>query len=119
MTNEIFQDSSLRGKTAFITGGSSGINLGIAEQFGQLGANVVILARSQDKIDMAVETLKSQGLEAMGISCDVRDYEGVEKALKKTQAKYGDIHCVIAGAAGNFLSPIVGLSSKGLSLIHI
>ena len=117
MTNEIFQDSSLRGKTAFITGGSSGINLGIAEQFGQLGANVVILARSQDKIDMAVETLKSQGLEAMGISCDVRDYEGVEKALKKTQAKYGDIHCVIAGAAGNFLSPIVGLSSKGFQTV--
>ena len=117
MSNNLFKDSSLSEKTVFITGGSSGINLGIAEQFGQLGANVVILARSQDKIDKALDTLRSQGSTAMGISCDVRDYDGVEDALKKANEQFGDIDCVIAGAAGNFLSPIVGLSSKGFQTV--
>lgn len=117
MSAKVFSENILDGKTAFITGGSSGINLGVAEAFGQLGANVIILARSQNKIDTAVKRLKSQGSEAIGISCDVRDYDGVEKAFKLTHDKYGEIDCVIAGAAGNFLSPIVGLSSKGFQTV--
>ena len=112
-----FADNLLKGKTMFIAGGSSGINLGIAEQYGQLGANLVILSRSQDKIDKAVEMLKSQGSKAIGIASDVRDYDGVEMAFKKAHQTYGDIDCVISGAAGNFLSPIVGLSSKGFQTV--
>ena len=114
---QIFSADIFKEKTMFITGGSSGINLGIAEQYGQLGANVVIMARNQDKIDKAVARLKSQGSEAMGISCDVRDYDGVEAALQKAHNKYGDIHTIIAGAAGNFLSPAIGLSSKGFQTV--
>jgi len=101
----------------FIAGGSSGINLGIAEQYGQLGANLIILSRSQDKIDKAVEMLNSQGSNAIGIATDVRNYNGVEEAFKKAHKTYGDIDCVISGAAGNFLSPIVGLSSKGFQTV--
>lgn len=117
MHKTVFTNGLLDGKTAFITGGSSGINQGIAEAFGQLGANVVILARNQEKIDKTVNSLKANGSEAMGISCDVRDYDGVESALKAAYEKYGGIDCVIAGAAGNFLSPIVGLSSKGFQAV--
>ena len=112
-----FKADLFKDKTMFITGGSSGINLGIAEKYGQLGANVVIMARNQAKIDKAVALLRSQGSEAMGISCDVRDYDGVEAALKKAHNQYGELHTVIAGAAGNFLSPIVGLSSKGFQTV--
>jgi len=113
----IYADNLLKGKTMFIAGGSSGINLGIAEQYGQLGANLVILSRSQDKIDKAVDLLKSQGSKAIGIATDVRDYDGVEAAFKTAHKTYGDIDCVISGAAGNFLSPIVGLSSKGFQTV--
>ena len=51
---EIYAPDLLKGKTAFVAGGSSGINLGIAERYAELGANIVILSRSQDKIDVAV-----------------------------------------------------------------
>ena len=113
----IYVDNLLKGKTMFIAGGSSGINLGIAEQYGQLGANLVILSRSQDKIDKAVDLLKSQGSNAIGISTDVRDYDGVEAAFKTAHKTYSDIDYVISGAAGNFLSPIIGLSSKGFQTV--
>ena len=115
--NDIFKPGLFKGKTMFLTGGSSGINLGIAEKYGQLGANVVIMARNPDKIDKAVALLKSQGSEAMGVSCDVRDYDGVEAGLKKAYDRYGELHTVIAGAAGNFLSPVIGLNSKGFQTV--
>ena len=117
MSDTPFADNLLKDKTAFITGGSTGINFGIAQAYGKLGANVVILARRQEKIDTAVSELKAQGTSAMGISCDVRDYDAVEAALKKAHDTYGTLDCVIAGAAGNFLSPIVGLSSKGFQTV--
>lgn len=114
---DIYSKDLLKGKTAFVAGGSSGINLGIAEQYAELGANLVILSRSQDKIDVAVKGLQKKGAKALGIATDVRDYNGVLEAFKKTHSEFGDIHCVISGAAGNFLSPIVGLSSKGFQTV--
>ena len=102
---EIYSKGLLKGKTAFIAGGSSGLNLGIAEKYAELGANLVILSRSQDKIDVAVKGLQDKGAKAIGIATDVRDYDGVLAAFEKTHEEFGDIHCVISGAAGNFLSP--------------
>ncbi len=113
----IYKKDLLKGKTAFVAGGSSGINLGIAERYAELGANIVILSRSQDKIDVAVKGIEAKGAKALGIATDVRDYDGVLEAFKKTHKHFGDIHCVISGAAGNFLSPIVGLSSKGFQTV--
>lgn len=49
----------LAGKTAFITGGGSGINLGIARTYGALGANVAICGRSQHRLDAAASLLRS------------------------------------------------------------
>ncbi len=114
---EIYAPDLLKGKTAFVAGGSSGINLGIAERYAELGANIVILSRSQDKIDVAVKGIESKGAKALGIATDVREYDGVVDAFKKTNKHFGDIHCVISGAAGNFLSPILGLSSKGFQTV--
>ena len=114
---DIYKKDLLKGKTAFVAGGSSGINLGIAERYAELGANIVILSRSQDKIDVAVKGIEKIGAKALGIATDVRDYEDVLAAFEKTHKEFGDIHCVISGAAGNFLSPIVGLSSKGFQTV--
>ena len=115
--SETFTKEALAGKTAFIAGGSTGINFGIAQYFAELGANIVVLSRSQDKIDTAVSTLKAQGANAIGIAADVREYDDVEVAFKRSQEEFGDIDCVISGAAGNFLSPITGLSPKGFKTV--
>lgn len=116
MTN-VFDKNALKGKTAFIAGGSSGINLGIAEYFAELGAKLVILSRSQDKVDAAVAGIKKLGADAMGVAADVRDYDAVEAAFKTAHEAFGDMHCVISGAAGNFLTPVVGLSPNGFKTV--
>lgn len=113
----IFVSDALAGQTAFIAGGSSGINLGIATRFAELGANVVLLARNQDKLDAAVAGLRAKGARALGVAADVRDYDAVEAAFAAAVQEFGEMDIVVSGAAGNFLAPAVGLSAKGFKTV--
>ena len=112
MTRSVFRDGLLDGKVAFITGGSSGINLGIAEAFVKAGAKVVINGRNVEKLDAAVQGLRSHGI-AQGVAADVRQYDAMEKALQTARDAYGEIDILVCGAAGNFPAPALGMSSNG------
>jgi NAD(P)-dependent dehydrogenase (short-subunit alcohol dehydrogenase family) len=61
------------GKTALITGGSSGLGFAYAEFLGKLGYRIIILARNRERIELAVKSLKEKGFQADGISVDVTD----------------------------------------------
>lgn len=111
-TNDLFQ-----GKTVFITGGSSGINLGIARNFAALGANLGIVGRSQEKLDVARAELEAIGARVTAYSADVRDYPALEKALQETQKTLGPVHTLICGAAGNFPCPAADLSPNGFKAV--
>lgn len=113
----LISEAHFRGKTLFVAGGSSGINLGIAERFAQQGAKVAICSRKQDKIDVAVKQLQAHGGEVAGFVADVRDYAQVDAALKATQHKFGDIDFVVSGAAGNFVAPALGISPNGFKVV--
>ena len=105
------------GKTVFISGGTSGINLGVAHSFAKAGARLAVISRKQDKVDAAVAALKTHGGEAIGFAVDVRDYAAVEGAFKETQARLGDIDVLISGAAGNFPAPALGISPNGFKSV--
>lgn len=105
-------------KVVFVAGGTSGINLGIAEAFAKDGARVAVLSRKQEKVDHAVKQLQSQGAaEATGFAADVRDYEAVAAALHETKAKFGPIDVLVSGAAGNFLAPAEKLSANAFKTV--
>lgn len=106
-----------RGKFVFVAGGTSGINLGVAQAFARCGARVAVLSRSQAKVDAAVTELKRQGADAVGFSADVRDYAKTEEALKAAHARFGEIDVLISGAAGNFPAPALGISSNGFRAV--
>ncbi|MFC3712184.1 SDR family oxidoreductase [Sphingoaurantiacus capsulatus] len=114
---DAFKDQVLAGKVAYIAGGSSGINLGIAQRLAAQGAKVAIVSRSQDKIDAAVKTITDAGGTAWGTSVDVRDYAGVETSLAATRDKFGEIDVLVSGAAGNFLAPVVGMSANAFKTV--
>src|SRR3990167_6761164 len=111
------QDTQLAGKTAFVAGGSSGINLGIAKRFAAAGANVVLISRSPEKIEAAAKEVSTFGKPAIGIAADVRDYAAVEAALKRTFDEFGPIDIVLSGAAGNFVAPALGMSANGFKTV--
>jgi NAD(P)-dependent dehydrogenase (short-subunit alcohol dehydrogenase family) len=116
MADGVFKDGLLAGKVAFVTGGSSGINLGIAERLVKAGARVVINGRNVEKLEAAVKGLRQHGT-AMGVAADVRDYAAVEKAFQTARDAYGEIDILVCGAAGNFPAPVLGMSSNGFKAV--
>ena len=112
--NSLFDYS---GKTVFVAGGTSGINLGVAQAFARAGARLVVVSRKQDKVEAAVAALKGRGGEAAGFAVDVRDYAAVENAFKETKARFGGIDVLISGAAGNFPAPALGISPNGFKSV--
>ncbi len=107
----VFVPALFKGRSVFITGGSSGINLGIAHAFIRAGARVAINGRNEDKLASAVKELSAHG-EAKGYAADVRDYAAVEKAISQAAGAFGGLDVLVCGAAGNFPAPAVGMSSN-------
>ena len=112
-----FRDGLLTGKTAFVAGASSGINLQIATRLAQAGAAVTILSRSPDKIEAAAAGIRATGAKCIGIAQDVRDHEGVGAAFAKSVEAHGEIDILVSGAAGNFVAPFNGLSYNGFRAV--
>lgn len=99
----------LRDKVAFITGGASGLGLGMAKAFGREGMKVMIADIEQAALTRAVQELKDSQIRAEGVLCDVSSRGSLREAALKTIATFGKVHvvCNNAGvAAGGPLGSI-------------
>ncbi len=115
--NKTFAENLLSGKVAFVAGGTSGINLGIARALASLGSNVAVLSRSLEKVDAATAAIEASGVKSLGIAADVRDFDAVSDAIRIVATTLGKLDIIISGAAGNFLSPAEELSANGFKAV--
>src|SRR5258705_13206511 len=88
----------LTGKVALITGGNSGIGLGMAEALAQAGADVCIWGTNADKNEAARAALKAYGTRVMALPCDVGDEHEVETAFAATLAGLDRVDACFANA---------------------
>jgi NAD(P)-dependent dehydrogenase (short-subunit alcohol dehydrogenase family) len=94
----------LAGRTAFVTGGASGIGLGMATAFVGAGMNVVIADLRRDHIETALEALAGKPVRA--IELDVTDREGFARAADEAEAVFGNVHVLCLNAGMGLIGPV-------------
>ncbi len=97
---------NLEGKVAFITGGASGIGLGIAKACAKHGMKVVIVDSRQDALDEAMKYFKEKHYSALPIKLDVTDRAAYALAADEAEKVFGKIHVLVNNA---------GVASGGLA----
>jgi 2,4-dienoyl-CoA reductase [(3E)-enoyl-CoA-producing], peroxisomal len=115
--SKVFADDILQGKVAFVTGGGTGITGGVARAFSEHGAKLAIASRKEENLIPMKQFIEENGGECLAIRMDVRDYSGIEDAVKHAADKFGKIDIVVNGAAGNFLCAADELSSNGFGTV--
>jgi len=97
-----------QGKTAFITGGASGIGLGIAETFVNAGMKVVLADLRADHIDGALNRFKERGQRASvhAIRLDVTDRSAMTAAAEELERVFGKLHVLVNNAGVGVTGPL-------------
>jgi NAD(P)-dependent dehydrogenase (short-subunit alcohol dehydrogenase family) len=88
----------LAGKVALVTGGNSGIGLGMAEALAQAGASLCVWGTSEAKNATAADQLRAHGGRVLTLRCDVSDEVAVERAFADTVAQLGRVDACFANA---------------------
>jgi NAD(P)-dependent dehydrogenase (short-subunit alcohol dehydrogenase family) len=94
------------GKVAFITGGSSGIGLGIALAFARAGMRVVVAGRRQQHLEESAALFVAEGLDVHGMLLDVTDQGAVEWAAAETERRFGRVHVLVNNAGIGLAGPV-------------
>ena len=135
MEQKLFTNGVLKERVAFVTGGGTGITGGVARALAEAGANVALVSRNIEHLEPAAKAINNarsgrhasvrKGAEtaepgmgqAFAVAADVRNPEGVEKAIAATIEHFGRIDIVVNGAAGNFLCAAEELSPNGFGTV--
>ena len=87
-----------KGRTAFITGGASGIGFSMARAFGRAGMNVVVADINLKAATEAVDRLAKDQIKAVPVACDVCEREAMRRAALDAIAAFGKVHVVCNNA---------------------
>ncbi len=97
----------LTGKVAFVTGGASGIGLGIARAFVKYGMKVVIADMRQDALDKAMASFKGPGQQVHPVLLNVTDRAAYAKAADEAEAVFGKVHVLVSNAGVGGGGPVL------------
>jgi NAD(P)-dependent dehydrogenase (short-subunit alcohol dehydrogenase family) len=96
----------LRGKIVLITGGSRGLGLVMAREFGKQGARLAICARDADELERARTDLCLRNIEVLTIRCDITNQSDVEELMARINDCYGRIDVLVNNAGVIEVGPL-------------
>eukprot|EP00929_Paragymnodinium_shiwhaense_P003708 TRINITY_DN104315_c0_g1_i1.p1 TRINITY_DN104315_c0_g1~~TRINITY_DN104315_c0_g1_i1.p1 ORF type:complete len:317 (+),score=72.90 TRINITY_DN104315_c0_g1_i1:72-1022(+) len=117
-SSDVFAPGLMKDKVLFVTGGGSGIGLGICLAFARLGAKVAICGRTEAKLQQAAEAIRHAGAaDVFYAKADVRKPEECHAAVDAAGQKFGKIDVFVNNAAGNFMSLVEDISPNAFSTV--
>ncbi len=102
-TKELFD---LTGRVAIITGGSVGLGRQMAEGLAEMGANLVLCARKQERCERAAEELRELGVRTRALGCDVKNPGNVQDVVDAAVSEFGRIDVLINNAGTSWGAPV-------------
>jgi len=103
---------SLEGKTALVTGASSGIGLAVAEEFIRLGAAVLLVARDATRLGAQVERLRGGGGRARGVAADLSTAEGRARVLGEVEKSGEGLDALVNNVGTNVRKAAVEFTAE-------
>ena len=107
MVSELFD---IKGKTAIVTGASSGLGIVFAETLAEMGVNLQIAARRFDKLETVADRLRNYGVEVVPFRCDVSNHDNVEDLIEDAVINYGKIDILVNNAGISSAIPATEIS---------
>jgi NAD(P)-dependent dehydrogenase (short-subunit alcohol dehydrogenase family) len=89
----------LKGQTALVTGGTTGLGYAIANRLAEAGANTVLIGRNEEKGAHAEKEFRARGFEVSYCSADITVVDDCYKAVKFAEDKYGQVDILVNNAA--------------------
>jgi short-subunit dehydrogenase len=89
---------AFEGKVAFVTGASSGIGEALAREFAREGADLVLLARREDRLRALADEVRALGRRALAVAADVTQDGDLERAVAAAKQALGGVDVAIANA---------------------
>lgn len=100
------QRMNLRGKVVLITGGSRGLGFALAQEFGRQEARLAICARDEQELGRACRGLTRQGVEVLGIQCDVSQPDEARRMVRSALDRFGSIDVLVNNAGIIIVGPL-------------
>lgn len=88
----------LQGKCCIVTGGGSGIGEGIAHELGEAGGRVAVMGRRRKNLNRVVKDLEAKGIEAVAVTGNVADEQGIQRSIKRAQKALGGLDVLVNNA---------------------
>jgi NAD(P)-dependent dehydrogenase (short-subunit alcohol dehydrogenase family) len=112
-----FAPRTFAGKTAFVTGGGTGLGLAVSTRLGRLGANVVCASRDVAHHAALIERGAQDGFAVLSVAMDVREPAAVKSAVRTCVERFGGVDVLVNNAAGNFIRPALLLAPKAFATV--
>jgi citronellol/citronellal dehydrogenase len=113
----IFRDDAFQQQVIIITGGGSGIGRCTAHELAALGARVILVGRTKEKLDNVANEIKQDGGLADTFAFDIRDESAVSANTAAIINKHGPIHGLVNNAGGQFPAPLEAISQNGFETV--
>ena len=117
MYQSVLKEACFSGKRIMVTGGGSGIGRCIAHELASLGAEAILVGRTESKLRAVSEEILDDGGAATWAVCDIRDEERVQETIREILEGGKRLDGLVNNAGGQFPAPLALINQKGFETV--